>query len=727
MNRFAYLTSGLVIKTLSKLSKARIYTHGQENIPKDGSIIFAINHFTRIETLLMPYYIYHLTDNIPVWSLADYGLFKGSLGVYLDKVGAVSTKAPDRDKIIVKSLLTGEANWIIFPEGRMVKTKKIFEKGQFMISSPEGKHRPHTGAASLALRTEFYRQRIRAMASDCPDEEKRLLELFGIENVESVGERSTYIVPVNLTYYPIRARENILNKLAENLVEDVSDRMTEEIMTEGTMLLSGVDIDMRFGEPIRIREFIQDTSVKQDITATCEINFDDAIPSKQALQKIATEIMQQYMTAIYNMTTLNHDHLFASLLKLMPFQRIEEDDLRRRAFLATTLNLDKKGVYHHTSLNENQVHLLTDDRYGKYRDFIAIAIEKGVIAKEGNTLIKDASQFASGSDFHRIRFEHPISVIANEVEPLSLVQQEIRRLAWLPAFRIKRRVLKYLQQKDRIDFEKDYDAFYIEEESKPRDVGRPIVLSGISKEVGVLLVHGYMAAPPEVGELANYLSRRGLWVYCPRLKGHGTSPEDLATRTFNDWIESVDIGYAIMRHMCSRVIIGGFSTGAALALDLAARLSANREDMGDCPVKGVFAVCPPLRLQDLGAKFAPAVDVWNRMMKKVRLGSISKEFVENHPENPHINYSRNPISGIKEIEELADALEPRLPSIQLPALVVQSFRDPVVNYKGSRRIFQLLGSEDKQYVLFNFARHGILLGEGANRVYETIWNFIKYL
>ncbi|OQY55633.1 MAG: hypothetical protein B6245_19565, partial [Desulfobacteraceae bacterium 4572_88] len=120
MNRFAYLTSGFAVKALSKLSKARISIHGEENIP-DGSVIFAINHFTRIETLLMPYYIYKLTG-VPVWSLADYSLFKGSLGGYLSNVGAVSTRNPDRDQIIVKTLLTGEATWIIFPEGRMVKT-----------------------------------------------------------------------------------------------------------------------------------------------------------------------------------------------------------------------------------------------------------------------------------------------------------------------------------------------------------------------------------------------------------------------------------------------------------------------------------------------------------------------------------------------------------------------------------------------------------------------------
>jgi 1-acyl-sn-glycerol-3-phosphate acyltransferase len=69
MNRFAYRTTGLAIKALSNLSKARIRLHGQENIP-GGSLIFVINHFTRIETLLMPYVIHQLTRD-PVWTLAD--------------------------------------------------------------------------------------------------------------------------------------------------------------------------------------------------------------------------------------------------------------------------------------------------------------------------------------------------------------------------------------------------------------------------------------------------------------------------------------------------------------------------------------------------------------------------------------------------------------------------------------------------------------------------------
>jgi esterase/lipase len=173
-----------------------------------------------------------------------------------------------------------------------------------------------------------------------------------------------------------------------------------------------------------------------------------------------------------------------------------------------------------------------------------------------------------------------------------------------------------------------------------------------------------------------------------------------------------------MRSLCRRVVVGGFSNGAGLTLDLAARVA---------DAAGVFAVSPPLRLQDFSTRLVPAVDVWNRFMKKVRLGDAQVEFVDNHPENPHINYLRNPIAGVRELERFMGALEPKLGTIKVPALVIQGQGDPVVNPKGSVRVFQRLGSEDKTYVLFSFNRHGIVCGEGAERVHRAVWEFIERL
>jgi len=714
MNRFAYRTTGLAIKTISNLSKANITLYGRENIP-DGSNIFVINHFTRLETFLMPYQIFTQTK-VPVWSLADYELFKGAFGNYLEKVGALSTKSPDRDRLIVKTLLTGEADWIIFPEGRMVKNKKIVERGQFMISWAGGKHPPHTGAGTLAMRTEFYRQRLRRLAAEKPEEARYLLDLFQIDSLEPVLNRETYILPVNLTYYPIRARENILSKLALRLVDDLPERVIEELMTEGSMLLSGVEIDVRFGSPIPISEYLQNPLIKKDIETITRIEFDDPIASKSTMRKEALKLMQRYMTAIYSMTTVNLDHLFASLLRFLPHKNIGQHDLCRRLFLATSQIQEQPGLYLNRGLKQDQVHLLTDDRFGKKEDFIKVAEEKGNLKKSNGTLHIDKSTFTSPYEFHRARIDNPIDVIANAVEPLTDLQKILRRLAILPGFWIRKKVAAYLMSQELEEYESDYKRFYIKGESKALDVGRPFLVKGKSKNPGVLLSHGYMAAPREVESLAHYLGDLGFWVYVPRLKGHGTSPDDLARRSYQDWVASIDRGYAIISSLCEKVVVGGFSTGGGLALDLAARI---RE------IAGVFAVAAPMTLRDFSAKFAPAVDMWNRIMDRAYGGGPKMEFVENQPENPHINYLRNPIAGVRDIERLMDDLEPKLSDLKMPALILQSRRDPVVDPKGSRKIFELLGSENKEYHLFNFDRHGILLGEGAKIVHTAIGEFVK--
>jgi len=716
MNPFAYRTTGLAIKMLASLSRAKINLHGTENIPT-GSIIFVINHFTRIETLLMPYHIFKLTK-VPVWSLASYELFKGSLATLLDQVGAVSTKNPDRDRLIVKTLLTGEASWIIFPEGRMVKNKKIIEKGRYMISYAGGKHPPHTGAATLALRTEFYRQRLKRLIVTDPQEARYLLDLFQIESIETVLEGNTFIVPVNITYYPIRARENILSDLAVRLMEDITERTMEEIMTEGSMLLSGVDIDIRFGEPIEITPCMECTPIDRDISSSRRIQFDDPLPSIRAMRKEALKIMQRYMAAIYGMTTVNHDHLFASMLRMMPSSKIDAHDLRRRVFLAASYIQKEPGYYLHSSLNDDQIHLLTDDRRNKVKDFIGIALEKGILTKNGDKLIKDSSKFSSPYDFHRARIDNPVEVLANAVEPLTALQRFIRRLAWLPGFWLKRKLARHILRKAGSEYEEDYKTYFIEGESKDKNVGAPFLIKGQKRDIGVVLIHGYMATPLEIKELALFLGQKGLPVYAPRVKGHGTSPDDLAIRSYQEWLASVEVGYAIMNNLCDRIVVGGFSNGAGLALDLASRIDG---------VAGVFAVSTPLKLQYISTKLVPAVDAWNRLMSRVRFDDARKEFIENHPENPHINYLRNPISGVRELERLMDAVEPKLPDINIPALIIQSHRDPVVSPKGSEIIYDRLGSSDKSYILFNIDRHGILLGDGAERVHRAIWDFIVHL
>jgi esterase/lipase len=178
----------------------------------------------------------------------------------------------------------------------------------------------------------------------------------------------------------------------------------------------------------------------------------------------------------------------------------------------------------------------------------------------------------------------------------------------------------------------------------------------------------------------------------------------------------VEEAFVVLRHSCKKIIVGGFSTGAGLALELSTRMD---------DISAVFAVAPPMRLQDLGSYFVPAIDAWNAMIKKIHLDTIAKEFIENHPENPHINYARNPVAGIHQLEKLMEYLEPKLKTIDKPTLVVQSRKDPVVNPKGTLKLFEGLGPDIKEYFIFDYDRHGILIGEGVKRVYRAIEQFIE--
>ncbi len=720
MNPYAYKTARFAVKALSNLTRANIRTYGEKEIPK-GAVIFAVNHFTRMETFFIPYYIHRLT-RMTIWALADDTLFAGGLKNLLDHLGAVSTKNPDRDRLMVKSLLTGEASWVVFPEGRMVKNKKIFQKvgegkGEFMIASPDGVHSPHTGTATLALRTEFYRERIRRMIDKSPDEAARLMDLFQIRQAAPVIDHETFIVPVNLTYYPIRSQENMFSRMAELLIGDLSGRMLEEVMTEGTMLLSGVDVDMRFGTPIRVAPYLKSKSIQADINTLAPINFDDDISSIHMMRKTAKRIMERYMSAIYSLTTVNHDHLFASLLKYIPQKTINEEELRQRAFLAATHCLTGINCFRHDSLMRNQIDLLTDDRYGKFNNFIKLALEKGVIQKKDNVIHIDP-EFCEASEFHRVRVDNPVVVSSNEIEPLTDLQERIRHAATEHRLRVKYKIKELLIKKTRFEFVKDYARFAIDGESKPKEVGAPFLIRGDKKEIGVVLVHGYMAAPLEVRALAEYLGNLGFRVYAPRLKGHGTSPENLAVSHHMDWVESVEEGYVIMNEVCQKVVVGGFSTGAGLALDLASRVTN---------LAGVFAISPPFKLQDFSARFVPAVGLWNKLMGKINMEAAKKEFVENQSENPHINYLRNPISGLIELDRLMDQLEPKLPDITAPVLIVQSYGDPVVNPEGSFQIFKKLGAEDKEYLMVNYQRHGIINGHNSERIFHVVGDFLNRL
>ncbi|WP_051309465.1 alpha/beta fold hydrolase [Desulfogranum japonicum] len=714
MNRSAYLTTGIAIQALSRLSKANISVHGKENIP-DAPCIFVVNHFTRIETFILPHQIFSLTG-IPVWSLANAQLFQGGFGRYIEMVGAVSTNHPQRDELITRTLLTGEAHWIIFPEGSMVKTKKIVHGGKYMATNPKGLREPHTGAAILAMRAELFKRYLDFHADD-PSLCQQVYQHLGLSELKNAKLKSPSVVPVNLTYYPLRARENVAATLAAKMIKDLPDRILEEIMIEGTMLLSGVDLDIRFGKPMTIAPILERKIVTKALKRKNFQQFLETPELHSLLKKQGKIVMQQYMHAIYSMTTINHDHLFATFLRLYPYQRVQKRNLLRRVYLAamTLQKTPPSNCRLHSSLQHEQHHLLIDDRFKKFSNFLQLAKEKGIVQEEGKTLLRDRSKLSAPVSFHHGRIDNPVEIIANEVEPLERLQKVLFSLAWQPDTLLRAVLARYLLKKSKQQYAEDKQTWQCQSVSLLHK-GAPILYPRMSRKTGIVLVHSYLSSPQELKTFARWLNSQGYWVYVPRLPGHGTCAEDLAGRTYEEWIDAVEEACILLDTVCRQVIIGGVGLGGNLSLHIAARTPW---------IKGVFSVSAPFRLKDYSTRFMPSTDVWNTMVQKISGGEKINQSLDFIAENPNINYRQNPVSGIREVGKLLTELAKLLKQIQCPTLLLHGDNDPLVHAKGGRLLFKKIGSEQKELNLLHCPCHVMVQGPDAELVQDRIASFIR--
>ena len=708
--------SKLAVSAMERVFRASVTVTGGEHLP-EGVLIFAVNHFTRLETIFLPYEFYKLTGK-PVMSLAYHGFFAGTLGSYLERMGAVSTADPNRDTIIIRSLLMGIHPWMIFPEGSMIKDKKIVERGKFFVYTTTGSKRPpHTGAAVLALRTEFYRQRLHHLKITDPALLQEQLKFFDLSSVEKVSERETFLVPVNVSYYPIRSRDNVLRKLAASFIRDIPEQILEELQTEGTMLLSGVDINIAIGKPLAVRPWLEHQLIRDDIIAPRLIMPDDPIPSRPLLRRIAGKLTMHLMASVYGLTTINFDHLAAYLLKYYPSTRLRVFDLAQRVYVAAEEVTRLKGLRFHDALRKDQSTQFCSQYQRALADFLAVAEKSGVVKVNGEKLRKKQRKMTRLLTPFAVRRENPYLVILHEVEYLGRLTRRLCRIAWRPGWLIGRRLRRQLCRIDQEQFAADYLAHRREGESKPPEIGAPFLLTSFRRRFGVLLVHGYLAAPEEVRPLAEFLHRRGCTVYAVRLPGHGTSPDDLAGRTWEEWLASVERGYLILANTCRNVILGGFSMGAGLVFLAAA---------GRLPkVRAVFGINPPVRLRKRSAKLVPAVALWDKLVERIATSQEHARFVPNDPENPDINYTRNPLSSLNELMELMDRVAERLKEVSVPALVIQGSEDPVVHPEGSEELYQKLGAAQKELAVFPSARHVIIRGDDSERIHARVWDFVR--
>jgi 1-acyl-sn-glycerol-3-phosphate acyltransferase len=239
--RTARTTTGWAMRLAEALIGGRIRVTGLEDLD-DGPLLFVANHFTRFETFILPYLIYLRTGRF-VHSLAWHGLFRGLFGRYLLAMGARPTRDPAIRHRMVEDLMTGAHDWLIYPEGGMVKDKHLWKDGHLDLDLPDRHGPPHTGAAIMALKALFYRDGfLRAVAAGDRGLQARYQERYHLAGAGTVSTVPLRVVPVTITYWPLRPEANGLTWLARRLMKEVPAQLREELTVEGHLLLHRTDI-----------------------------------------------------------------------------------------------------------------------------------------------------------------------------------------------------------------------------------------------------------------------------------------------------------------------------------------------------------------------------------------------------------------------------------------------------------------------------------------------------
>lgn len=710
---FSFKTLSIVISMLDKVFKSNLRVEGLEHLVENPTL-YVVNHFTRSETLLLPYVIHKHRKHM-VHSLADSGLFHGRLGDHLRDLGAISTREPFRNRKIIQELMTGAHDWVIFPEGLMVKNKAIYHRGKLRLDNPERQGPPHTGAAVLALKAEMAkRQYLTAIKKGDHKTARRYEERYNFHGPDALSFKDVVIVPVNITYYPVRPDQNIFISLARMVSKEISKRAEEELKVEGNLLLSKTDIDIHFGRPINLYQYLDNVL---PMVNTLFPFLHESTRSDMILGIQKHRLTNRFMREIYHKVAVNIDHVVASIIRYSNSKKLDEDELKALIYLLGKEFDYMESVRVHPSLGPALQQLVTDHLYKPFEDILDLAVEQGTIRRQdGFVHINDPR---GTLPFHRVRLKGLITVFANEIEPLKNVVQRLQEVSRWSRKKKQKAVADHLIQEDLDAYQKEFEALDPKESTLQKKKGaEAFFLDHPKAEWGVVLCHGYLASPLEMRASADHLYEQGFSVYGVRLQGHGTRADALKGVSLEGWRDAFDRAYGVIKHRCKHVVVGGFSTGGLMAL-LAA---ANKQNH----VRGVFTINAALQLRDLRSKLVPTVAMWNDLLESWNIQYGKMEYIENQSENPDVNYERNYLHGVKTLGKLIKRTHQRLSHVVAPTLVIQGDADPVVLPESGQAIIDGIQSDHRELKMLPYDRH-IIVKEGDITVFNEITRFLHGL
>lgn len=240
-----------------------------------------------------------------------------------------------------------------------------------------------------------------------------------------------------------------------------------------------------------------------------------------------------------------------------------------------------------------------------------------------------------------------------------------------------------------------------------------------TESVGVLLCHGFLSKHEQMVPLSNYIYETLGWeTSLVELTGHGYDQENIATATWNDWVDDVKEKYLNLKQRCDKVYMIGFSLGGCISAYVASLKSIRPE--GLIIVNGVFGV------KNVFNKLLPGVMIYNKVCSKLKLQKIMLESITNDSEDPDLNQPLVNLSATNELRKMSKIAGTILQDVKCPTFLIQEYNDPTVFYGSGKRAFKKLGATFKRFYTTKLNTHLTIHDKGLEcGVFCKIVEFLK--
>lgn len=223
--------------------------------------------------------------------------------------------------------------------------------------------------------------------------------------------------------------------------------------------------------------------------------------------------------------------------------------------------------------------------------------------------------------------------------------------------------------------------------------------SSADGSTGVLVLHGFTGNPTAMRPLAERLAAAGHRVELPRLPGHGTTWQDLATTRWDDWAAEADAAFDRLEARPRAIV--GLSMGGTLGLHLAQQ----RPD----DVAALVVINPTVTFRH---PLRPALGLLKRIVPTFPgIGNdIARPGGDEHP------YTRVPLRAAASLFEAQDVVRTRLDRVTAPTLVLTSRTDHAVDPADSMIVLHGLTGAVTEHVWLERSFHVATLDYDADLV-----------